>query len=195
MYRRTLKPTIDWFLAFIAVILLLPINLVIAFSIKLDSKGPVFFVQERLGRNGKIFRMVKFRSMSAGHHRISSKKLFEDDPRITRVGRFIRKTSLDEIPQLFNILTGDMSFIGPRPPVPYYPKKYEEYNEFELRRFTVKPGIGGLAQVRCREIHDWEINIPIDIEYVQSYSFSYDVRLFIASLLSFFRSDNIYRME
>jgi lipopolysaccharide/colanic/teichoic acid biosynthesis glycosyltransferase len=195
LYKRTLKPIIDWFLAFIAVILLIPVYLVVAVSIKLDSRGPVFFVQERLGKNGKIFNIIKFRSMSAGHHRISSKKLFEDDPRITRVGRFIRKTSLDEIPQLFNILAGDMSFIGPRPPVPYYPKKYDEYNDFELQRFAVKPGIGGLAQVRCREIHDWDINIPIDVEYVQSYSFVYDVRLFLASLLSFFRSDNIYRQE
>jgi lipopolysaccharide/colanic/teichoic acid biosynthesis glycosyltransferase len=120
-------------------------------------------------------------------------KLYENDPRITRVGRFIRKTSIDELPQLFNIQSGDMSFIGPRPPVTYFPKRIDEYNAFEYQRFLVKPGISGLAQVRCREIHDWEINIPIDVEYVQNYSFSYDLKLFFASFLFFFRSDNIYR--
>jgi lipopolysaccharide/colanic/teichoic acid biosynthesis glycosyltransferase len=90
---------------------------------------------------------------------------------------------------------GDMSFIGPRPPVPYFPKEINEYNEFELQRFLVKPGISGLAQVRCREIHDWDINIPIDIEYVYNYSFIYDLKLFFTSLMFFFRSDNIYRKE
>lgn len=122
-------------------------------------------------------------------------KLYENDPRITRVGRFLRKTSLDELPQLLNILTGEMSFIGPRPPVPYFPKKVNEYNDFEYQRFLVKPGISGLAQVRCREIHDWDINIPIDVEYVHNYSFRYDLKLFFTSLLFFFRTDNIYRKE
>ncbi len=195
MYKRTFKPIIDWILAFLAVILLIPICLVVAVSIKLDSKGPVFFIQERLGKNGKIFKIVKFRSMLVGHQRIENKKLFEDNPRITRVGRFIRKTSLDEIPQLLNILAGDMSFIGPRPPVPHFPKKIDEYNEFEYQRFLVKPGISGLAQVRCREIHDWDINIPIDVEYVHNYSFRYDLKLFLASLMAFFRTDNIYTRE
>ena len=195
MYKRFLKPIIDWILAFIAVILLSPVLLVVALAVKLDSNGPVFFFQERLGRNGRIFKIVKFRSMVASNQTLQSRKLFEDDPRITKVGRFIRKTSLDEIPQLFNILNGDMSFIGPRPPVPYFPKKIEEYNEFEFQRFKVKPGIGGLAQVRCREIHDWDINIPIDIEYVHNYSFMFDMKLFMSSLLSFFRSDNIYRKD
>lgn len=195
MYKRFLKPILDWILALVAVILLIPVFLVLALAVKLDSKGPVFFIQERLGRNGKIFKIVKFRSMFAGNQKPHSRKLFENDPRITKVGRFIRKTSLDEIPQLFNILNGNMSFIGPRPPVPYFPKKLEEYNEFELQRFEVKPGIGGLAQVRCREIHDWGINISIDVEYVHNYSFVFDLKLFMSSLLSFFRSDNIYRKD
>lgn len=124
-----------------------------------------------------------------------SHKLYENDPRITKVGSFIRKTSLDEIPQLLNILKGEMSFIGPRPPVIHFPKKYEEYSEFEKQRFLVKPGISGLAAVRCREVHDWDINIKIDVEYVQNYSFMYDAKLFFTSLTYFFRSDNIYRKE
>lgn len=118
--------------------------------------------------------------------------LYENDPRITKVGAFIRKTSIDELPQVFNVLKGDMSFIGPRPPVPYFPKKYSEYNDFEKQRFSVKPGISGLVQVRCRESNDWDINIPIDVEYVNNYSFLYDIKLFIASLMVFFRHDNIY---
>jgi undecaprenyl phosphate N,N'-diacetylbacillosamine 1-phosphate transferase len=125
----------------------------------------------------------------------STNKLFENDPRITKLGRFIRKTSIDEIPQLINILRGEMSFIGPRPPLTYFPKKYEEYSDFEKQRFLVKPGISGLAQIRCREVHDWNINIPIDVEYVNSISFSLDLKLFLASLLAFFKTDNVYRRD
>ncbi len=193
MYRSFLKPVFDWLLAFIALIILSPLFILVAIAIKLDTKGPVFFIQERLGRFGKVFRIIKFRSMIVNRSENTGNKLYEDDPRITRVGRFIRKTSIDELPQLLNILTGDMSFIGPRPPVPWFPKKLKEYNEFEYQRFLVKPGISGLAQVRCREIHDWDINIPIDVEYIQNYSFLYDLKLFIRSLLVFFKSDNIYR--
>jgi lipopolysaccharide/colanic/teichoic acid biosynthesis glycosyltransferase len=120
-------------------------------------------------------------------------KVYENDPRITRVGQFLRKTSLDEIPQLFNIIKGEMSFIGPRPPLPYFPKKYDDYTEFEKQRFIVKPGISGLAGIRCREIHDWDVNIPIDVEYVQNYGFVYDLKLFLVSLLAFFKTDNVYR--
>jgi lipopolysaccharide/colanic/teichoic acid biosynthesis glycosyltransferase len=176
-------------------ITLSPLFIVVALAITLETKGPVFFIQERLGRYGKVFRIFKFRSMIVSKLENAENKLYENDSRITRVGRFIRKTSIDELPQLLNILIGDMSFIGPRPPVPYFPKKIEEYNESEFQRFLVKPGISGLAQVRCREIHDWDINIPIDVEYVQNYSFAYDLKLFIVSLKAFFKSDNIYRKE
>jgi undecaprenyl phosphate N,N'-diacetylbacillosamine 1-phosphate transferase len=194
MYKLVLKPFIDWLLALLALLILSPLFLVVAIAIKLDSKGPVFFMQERLGRLGKVFRIVKFRSMIVNNGNPGN-RLYENDPRITRTGRFIRKTSIDELPQLLNILSGDMSFIGPRPPVPYFPKKIEEYSEFEYQRFLVKPGISGLAQVRCREIHDWDINIPIDVEYVQNYSFVYDLKLFVDSFTFFFKSDNIYRKE
>lgn len=194
-YRRYLKPVLDWALALIAAIILLPVFVIIACAIKLDSKGPVFFCQDRLGQNGRVFRILKFRSMSVDNKINPGNKLYEDDPNITRVGRVIRKTSIDELPQLFNILLGSMSFIGPRPPVPYFPKRIEEYTQFEYQRFLVKPGISGLAQVRCREIHDWDINIPIDVEYVHNYSFLYDMKLFLISLLSFFRGSKVYRKD
>jgi len=196
MYRKYFKSIIDWIIAFIALIILFPIFLLVAIAIKLDSKGPVFFRQERLGYKGKVFTIYKFRTMKVDQiENDVNHKLFENDPRITRIGRFIRKTSIDELPQLFNILKGEMSFIGPRPPLTYFPKKINEYNEFEKQRFYVKPGISGLAQIRCREEHDWNVNIPIDIEYVQNFSIKNDINLFVKSLFSFFRTNNIYRKE
>jgi lipopolysaccharide/colanic/teichoic acid biosynthesis glycosyltransferase len=195
MYKTYLKPLFDWIIAFFAFIILIPVFLIVAIAIKIDSDGPVFFLQNRLGKQGKVFKMIKFRSMGTEISSDKNHKLFEDDPRITKVGSFIRKTSIDELPQMINILKGEMSFIGPRPPVTTYPKRYEEYSEFEKQRFTVKPGISGLAAIRCREIHDWNINIPIDVEYVKSLSFMNDAKLFLLSLTTFLKTDNIYRKE
>jgi len=196
MYKNYVKTIIDWIIASIALVILAPVLVITAIAIRIESKGNVFFLQDRLGRYGKTFKVIKFRSMVVQHPKgKTNNKLYENDPRITKVGRFIRKTSIDELPQLINILKGEMSFLGPRPPVTYFPKRFEEYTDFEKQRFDVKPGISGLAQVRCREIHDWSINIPIDVEYVQNYSFSYDAKLFFTSLTFFFRTDNIYRKE
>lgn len=191
MYQNYIKPFLDWTIALIAVIIVSPILIIVAIIIKADSEGSAFFLQNRLGKNGKVFRVIKFRSMRVNSN-YKTRTTVENDPRITKVGHFIRKTSIDEIPQLLNILKGDMSFIGPRPPVVNYPKKYEEYNDFEKQRFLVKPGISGLAAIRCREVHDWNINITIDVEYVTNLSFMLDLKLFIASLFVFFKTDNIY---
>lgn len=184
-YRSIFKPMSDWLLGLISVIVLSPLFIVVIIAIKLDTKGPAFFVQQRLGRNGRIFKIFKFRSMIVNAKNNTEGKLYEDDPRITKTGRFIRKTSIDELPQLFNILKGDMSFIGPRPPLTYFPKTFKDYSEVEKQRFNVKPGISGLAQTRCREIHDWEINIPIDLEYVNNYSLGMDIKLFCPPYYSF----------
>jgi len=191
MYKVFLKSIIDWIIALIALVVLSPLLICIALIIKFDSKGPVFFLQDRLGKGGKIFKVIKFRSMYTEQIN-KSFKTHKDDPRITKIGRFIRKTSIDELPQLFNILKGDMSFIGPRPPLTNIPKKYPDYNEFEIKRFLVKPGISGLAAIKQREIHDWDLNIPLDVEYVENYSFLYDAKLFFRSLFAFFNTDNIY---
>ena len=193
MYRKVLKPVADFLIALTALLLLSPLFLVVTIAIRLDSKGSAFFLQERLGLHGQVFKVYKFRSMSQGVNKMSDGKLYENDPRITRIGVFIRKTSIDELPQLINILRGEMSFIGPRPPVTYFPKKISEYTDFEKKRFDVKPGISGLAQIRCREIHDWNINIPIDVEYVENISLKNDFSLFVKSLLVFFKTDNVYR--
>lgn len=195
MYKSFLKPLSDFVIAFIALIVLSPVLLLTAIAIKIDSRGPVFFRQMRLGYKGKEFSIYKFRSMTVDQKMAKDNKLYENDPRITKVGHFIRKTSIDELPQLLNILKGEMSFIGPRPPVTYFPKKFMDYNEFEKKRFEVRPGISGLAQVRCREIHDWDINIPIDVEYVEHFSMKNDLTLFISSLFFFFKTDNIYRKK
>lgn len=195
IYRLIIKPVGDWLIAFLGLVLLCPLFLVVGICIKIDNPGPAFFVQNRLGRQGRVFKIYKFRSMVVNKPKNENKKLYENDPGITKVGHFIRKTSIDELPQLFNILKGDMSFIGPRPPLTYFPKKIDEYTDYEYQRFLVKPGISGLAQVRCREIHDWDINIPIDVEYVQNFSIGSDLKLFFASFFFFFRSDNIYRQE
>lgn len=152
-----------------------------------------FFIQERLGLNGNIFKIIKFRSMTSEYKTTNGiNTLTEDDHRITKIGKFIRKTSIDELPQIFNILKGQMSFIGPRPPLVHYPKYYKDYSDFERKRFLVKPGISGLAQIRCREIHDWNVNIPIDVEYYENISFVNDMKLFLSSISVFFKTDNIY---
>ncbi len=193
MYKLFFKIIIDWFIAFFALIILSPLFIIVAIIIRLDSAGPAFFIQERLGLNGKVFKFYKFRSMTQGINKMNDGKLYDNDPRISKVGHFIRKTSIDELPQLINILKCEMSLIGPRPPVTYFPKKFEEYSEFEKKRFNVRPGISGLAQIRCREVHDWNINIPIDVEYVENFSFKNDLSLFLKSLLVFFKTNNIYR--
>lgn len=191
LYRKIIKPFFDFLFSLIGLLVLGPLFLVVAVAIILESKGPVFFRQKRLGFRGEEFIIFKFRSMR-NDLKIKVGGVYEDDPRITKVGKFIRKTSIDELPQLFNILLGNMSFIGPRPPVLHYPKVFSDYSDFERRRFEVKPGISGLAQIRCREVHDWNINIPIDVEYVENFGLTQDLKLFMASVLVFFKTDNIY---
>ena len=194
MYRLYLKTIFDFVGALTALVILSPLLFIIAIAVKIETKGPYLFKQPRLGKDGRVFKILKFRSMVYDQSKYKTCiEVYEDDPRITKIGKFIRKTSLDELPQLINILRGEMSFIGPRPPLTYFPKKYEDYHEFERKRFSVKPGISGLAQIRCREIHDWDINIPIDIEYVNSYSFLLDLKLFMLSILAFFKTSNVFR--
>jgi lipopolysaccharide/colanic/teichoic acid biosynthesis glycosyltransferase len=196
MYKVFFKPCFDIIIALLALIILSPLFIIVSLAVVVETGWPVFFIQERLGRNGKVFRIYKFRSMVLDLViPVGSQKVFESDPRITKVGRFIRKTSIDELPQLFNILKGEMSFIGPRPPVTSFPKPYNEYSDFEKQRFRVKPGLSGLAQIRQREINDWDINIPVDVEYVNNYDFFCDMKLFFKSLLVFLKTDNIYTRE
>ncbi|WP_295014241.1 sugar transferase [uncultured Microbacterium sp.] len=172
----------------VATIALIPIAMmapVLAVLIKLDSPGPVLFLQERVGRDGRLFRMVKFRSMSTdaearlaslGEQNQGSGLLFKmkEDPRVTRVGRILRKLSLDELPQFWNVLTGDMSVVGPRPPLP---REVVGYEEHVTRRLFVKPGITGLWQVSGRSDLSWEESVRLDLRYVENWSVPDDVRI------------------
>lgn len=132
IYKNFFKPLADILIGILALLLLWPLLIVVAVAIKMDTPGPALFLQPRLGKDGKVFKIIKFRSMIVRQQDANkSNKLYENDPRITRVGAFIRKTSIDELPQILNIIKGEMSFIGPRPPVVHFPKKFTEYNDFE----------------------------------------------------------------
>ena len=141
MYAKYIKRILDLVLSLMALIILMPLMIVIAILIKIDSKGSVFFLQERLGKNGKVFKIIKFRTMIVGAEKKGLRISGENDNRITKIGNILRNTSIDEIPQLLNIIKGDMSLVGPRPPVTYFPYKYNEYSDVQKKRFEVKPGI------------------------------------------------------
>lgn len=137
-------------------VLLSPLLLAVSILIKIDSRGPVIFRQKRIGRNGKVFEIYKFRSMCVGAEKTGSGVYSgKGDARVTRIGKILRATSIDELPQLLNILKGEMSFVGPRPPLTYHPWKYEEYTDFQKRMFEVRPGITGWAQVNGRKDVEW----------------------------------------
>ncbi len=192
--QRLIKSLIDRLFAGLFLVLFCPVFLGIAIGIKKEDGGPVFFRQDRLGKNGHVFKIIKFRSMvpdaiSKG----SGLHILPDDDRITRIGRFLRKSSLDELPQLVNILKGEMSFIGPRPPVPTYPKRYEEYEEWVLVRFQVSPGMTGLAQVSGRNDIDWYERFRYDVDYVQDWSLKKDIRIFLLTFKTVFKGKGIYK--
>lgn len=145
------KRAMDIIIAAAGLIITSPVLLITAILIKLDSPGPVLFMQERIGKDGKVFRIAKFRSMCTGaEHTGSGVYSGKNDARVTRVGRVIRATSIDELPQLYNILKGDMSLIGPRPPLTYHPWTIDQYTEEQFHMFDVRPGITGWAQVHSR---------------------------------------------
>ena len=179
MYKYV-KRFFDLIMALILVIIFLIPMIIIAILIKLDSKGPIFFKQERTGKNGKIFLLYKFRSMAVDNDVHD----FNCQDKKTRVGNVLRKLSLDEFPQLINIIKGEMSFIGPRPWIPDY---YENMTDYQRRRNDVLPGITGLAQVKGRNNINIIAKINYDLEYVKNFSFKQDVKIFfltIATVLS-----------
>jgi len=179
-----IKRYLDLALAVMLVLLLWPLMLAIALAIKTDSAGPVIFKHDRVGKDGKIFTVYKFRTMQRQTEPLAPSPTSHDDPRITRVGRFLRKTSFDEIPQLFNILKGDMSFVGPRPEMPFIVKKY---NELQRERLRMLPGLTGMWQLsgdRSRAIHE---NMDYDLYYIRHVSFFLDVAILIETLIFAFR--------
>lgn len=181
MYKKYLKRAIDIILSLFAIIILAVPMGIAAVIIKLDSPGPVFFKQKRIGLNGRVYEMYKFRSMCVGAEKFG---VYSDskDKRVTRVGRVLRATSLDEIPQIVNILRGDMSIIGPRPPLTYHPWPLEEYTEEQLRMFEVRPGLTGWAQVHGRKDVEWHKRIELNVWYVDNCSFLLDVKIFFITI-------------
>ncbi|MCD8012206.1 MAG: sugar transferase [Lachnospiraceae bacterium] len=157
--------------------------LIVAIIVKIDSPGPAIFKQDRLGVGGKPFKFYKFRSMVVNaEHTGSGVYSGKGDSRITRVGRILRATSIDEVPQLFNIFKGEMSFIGPRPALTYHPWPYEEYTEHQKHMFDVRPGITGWAQINGRKEVEWPRRIEMNVWYVEHMSFLLDVKIFFKTL-------------
>ena len=175
-----------------ALIVLSWLYLIVAIIIKATSKGPVLFKQERIGKNGKVFNILKFRSMKVGAEKTGSGVYSgKGDPRVTKVGKFIRATSIDELPQLINILKGDMALIGPRPPLTYHPWKWEEYTDEQKRMFEVRPGITGWAQTHGRKDVEWHKRIELNVWYVDHISFGLDFKIFWLTIFKIFtNADN-----
>ena len=166
-----MKRFIDIVASVILIAVFLPLMIVIAVAIRMTSREPIFFFQERIGLRGRVFRMIKFRTMFQNLEMTGTGLYsFKDDPRITRIGHVLRRKSLDELPQLFNVLAGSMSLVGPRPPVTYELGPWEHYTPEMRKRFEVKPGITGLAQVSGRNELNWDEKIIFDNEYVDRLS-------------------------
>lgn len=191
MYKNV-KRFIDVALALFALVLLSPVLLAVAILIKATSEGPVFFKQDRIGMNGKVFKIYKFRSMCVGAEKTGTGVYSgKNDARVTKVGRIIRATSIDELPQLLNILKGEMSFIGPRPPLTYHPWEYSEYTDFQKRMFEVRPGITGWAQVNGRKDVEWNRRIELNVWYIENMSFFLDIKIFFMTIFKVFtNADN-----
>lgn len=192
VYRHFLKRLIDIIISSIGLICASWLILIVAICIKVESPGEVIFKQKRIGKNGKVFNIYKFRSMCKGAEKTGS-GVYSDknDSRVTKVGKILRATSIDEIPQLVNILKGDMSLIGPRPPLTYHPWPYEEYSEHQKKMFDVRPGVTGWAQVHGRKQVEWHKRIELNVWYVENESFWLDLKiLFMTVFKVFTNADN-----
>lgn len=194
-FQLGIKRIMDIMGSLFGIVLLVPLLLLVYIAIKVTSRGPALFLQERLGTNGKTFRIIKFRTMVQNAENIGDGLSVKTskDPRITPIGSFLRKTSLDELPQLFNILKGDMSIVGPRPPVTYYPYDgYERYPDWAKERFSMKPGLTGLAQVTVRNSVSWDERIRIDLQYIHDFSILLDLKIILKTVKRVLRPSSIY---
>ncbi len=184
MYKHFIKRLFDTVISLLAIVILSPIFLITAIAVKFTSSGPVIFKQRRIGLGGKEFNIYKFRSMTQNAEHIGSGVYSgKGDTRVTNVGRIIRATSIDELPQVVNILKGDMSLIGPRPPLTYHPWSIEKYTQEQRRMFDVRPGITGWAQVHGRKDVEWNKRIELNVWYVDHVSFLLDVKIFFMTIL------------
>lgn len=193
MYKKYIKRVLDILIAILLLPLLLIITIFIAPIIYFTDKGNVFYNANRLGKNGKIFKMYKFRTMKENCEDIrnedGSTYNGRDDPRLTKIGKIIRKTSIDEMPQIINVLKGDMSFIGPRPDLPEHISKYEDK---EKRKLEASPGITGYNQAYFRNSIEWKDRIKNDIYYIDNLSFKLDLKIFFKTLKTILKEENVY---
>jgi len=194
MYRHFFKRFLDTIMAFLGIIVLGIPMVIIAIAIKLDSKGPVIFKQQRLGKNKKIFIVYKFRTMVEHAYEMGGVASRSDDPRITKVGAFLRRTSLDELPQLFNILKGDMSIIGPRPILPFEFEPYEE-NERYLKRYNILPGLFCTVDIEYRSSSDRDLQFEMDASYEERITLFGDIQTFFKIILPVATGKNVYKEE
>jgi len=198
---KFMKRAIDILVSLVALILLSPIFLIVSIMIKLDSKGPVFFLQKRIGLNGKMFKLYKFRTMKlnadkelrailekdeAARKEYEENKKLENDPRITKIGNFIRKLSIDELPQLINILKGEMTLIGPRP---YLYREKKDMGIYYEKIITVKPGLTGLWQVSGRSNVSFKERLKLDEEYIDNISMKNDIKIFFKTFITIFKKE------
>jgi O-antigen biosynthesis protein WbqP len=190
MYKKGLKRIVDFLLSLLGIIVLSPILLILVIAIKIDSKGPVIFTQKRVGKNRKLFNIYKFRTMKIDTPKEMPTHLLENpDFFITKVGKFLRKTSLDELPQLFNILKGDMAVIGPRPALWNQDDLIEERDKYGAN--DIRPGLTGWAQINGRDELEIDYKAQLDGYYVERESFSMDVKCFFGTIVSVFKSDGV----
>ena len=187
--RKLLKRIFDLLISLPATIVLLPVFAVIIIAIRISSKGPAIFKQQRVGKGGKPFTFYKFRTMKLGVEPFGPSPKSGDDPRFTRTGKFLREYSLDELPQLFNILKGDMSIVGPRP---LYLSQMAEWSERQKKRLFVKPGLTGLAQISGRAELTREEKLELDVKYVETASFLADIKIILATIAQVFGRKSIY---
>ena len=190
MYK-SVKRLLDFTIALMALLVLWPVLLVVAIIIKITSPGPVIFKQKRIGLDGKVFEIYKFRSMVVGAESQGSGVYSgKGDARVTPIGKIIRATSIDELPQFINILKGEMSFVGPRPPLTYHPWDYSEYSDFQLRMFEVRPGITGWAQINGRKDVEWNKRIELNVWYVDNMSLWLDIKIIITTFLKVLKNED-----
>ena len=178
MYLK-FKRLFDFLISFAILLLLFPLFIIVAVLIKLDSKGPIFYLQSRVGENGRVFRIYKLRTMTNKERDPNVKQTYLQDPDVTRIGGLLRRFKIDELPQIWNVFIGDMSLVGPRPALP---SLYEKFGEIAKKRCEVRPGMTGWAQVNGNIYLPWEERLCLDREYVDRMSFMLDLRIFVKTV-------------
>lgn len=191
MYRKYIKRILDIIISIIGLVVLFIPMVMIGIVIKLDSPGPILFKQDRIGKDGKIYKMLKFRSMCVGaEHTGTGVYSEEGDDRVTGFGKFLRASSLDELPQLINILKGELSLIGFRSPLTYHPWTWDKYTEEQKKMFSVRPGITGWAQVHGRKKVEWHRRIELNVWYAENVSFLLDLKIFFMTIFKVLKNED-----